>query len=129
MKLLGKLISISLILVSTFAFSQNKYWVNGTGNWNDKNHWSTQSGGQAGAEIPTVNDNVVFDESSSSENYAEIYIENNIECKNFDSKNSNILFVSLREIILSANGNFFASKDGNLKEFYGNIIFENLTSL
>jgi len=28
----------------------NKFWVNGSGNWNDINHWSTSSGGPSGIE-------------------------------------------------------------------------------
>jgi gliding motility-associated-like protein/uncharacterized repeat protein (TIGR01451 family) len=40
------------------------YWVNGGGDWNDKNHWSTSSGGAPGACIPFIGDNVVFDANS-----------------------------------------------------------------
>lgn len=40
------------------------YWVNGPGDWNDRNHWSTASGGAGGACIPFRDDNVVFDANS-----------------------------------------------------------------
>ncbi len=28
------------------------YWVNGSGDWNDRNHWSASSGGPGGACVP-----------------------------------------------------------------------------
>ncbi len=43
---------------------QTLYWVGGAGDWNDKAHWSTSSGGSGGACIPFINDNVVFDGNS-----------------------------------------------------------------
>jgi len=42
----------------------DRYWVGGSGDWNDASHWSTTSGGAGGACIPTVNDNVFFDAAS-----------------------------------------------------------------
>jgi hypothetical protein len=40
------------------------YWVGGSGDWNDRSHWSTSSGGAGGACIPFTGDNVVFDANS-----------------------------------------------------------------
>jgi hypothetical protein len=40
------------------------YWVGGSGDWNNKSHWSFTSGGTGGACIPFKNDNVVFDANS-----------------------------------------------------------------
>ena len=44
--------------------SQDLYWVGGTGNWDDPDHWSYSSGGTNGACLPTVQDNVFFDANS-----------------------------------------------------------------
>lgn len=44
----------------------NLYWVGGTGDWNDPNHWSLTSGGPGGACIPSGTDNVFFDANSFS---------------------------------------------------------------
>ena len=44
--------------------SQNLYWIGGTGNWNDGNHWSTSSGGSPLGCSPTLQDNVFFDANS-----------------------------------------------------------------
>ncbi|MES2797040.1 MAG: T9SS type A sorting domain-containing protein, partial [Bacteroidota bacterium] len=46
------------------AIPQNLYWVGGSGNWNDPNHWSASSGGLAGTCIPTAFDDVFFDANS-----------------------------------------------------------------
>lgn len=53
----------SLIAVQSYA--TDLYWVNGAGNWSDStNHWSTTSGGAAGATLPKAGDNVFFDANS-----------------------------------------------------------------
>jgi hypothetical protein len=46
-------------------FLVGRFWVGGTGNWNDTAHWSTVSNGATGASIPTSADNVYFDDSST----------------------------------------------------------------
>lgn len=40
------------------------YWVGGSGDWNDRSHWSSTSGGASGACVPFMNDNVIFDANS-----------------------------------------------------------------
>lgn len=61
------------------------YWVNGSGNWNDPNHWATTSGGEPGACIPTANANVHFDQNSftSPSQSVEINVPNAI-CRNMN---------------------------------------------
>jgi fibronectin-binding autotransporter adhesin len=46
-----------------------RYWVGGTGNWNDTARWSTSSGGASGADLPRSHDDVVFDSSSNATAY------------------------------------------------------------
>lgn len=62
---------------------QNLYWVGGTGNWDDSNHWSFTSGGPGGACVPTGADNVFFDANSfvGNGNTVTINVENAL-CKN-----------------------------------------------
>lgn len=42
----------------------DRYWVGGTGNWNNTARWSTTSGGAGGASVPTSSDNAFFNGSS-----------------------------------------------------------------
>lgn len=44
----------------------NLYWVGGTGNWNDPNHWSVSSGGTGGAGIPYISSDAFVDNSSGT---------------------------------------------------------------
>ncbi|MFT6809367.1 MAG: gliding motility-associated-like protein [Saprospiraceae bacterium] len=44
--------------------SNNKFWIGGTGDWNDRAHWSDSPGGPGGACLPKPNDNVFFDDNS-----------------------------------------------------------------
>jgi hypothetical protein len=46
-----------------------RYWVGGTGNWNDTARWSTSSGGVSGASLPRSHDDVVFDSLSNATAY------------------------------------------------------------
>ncbi|WP_412850771.1 beta strand repeat-containing protein [Chryseobacterium sp. PMSZPI] len=54
-----------LLILSTKIWAADYYWVGGSGNWSDINHWRTTSGGST---IPTVvpgpTDNVYFDVNS-----------------------------------------------------------------
>ncbi|WP_346320927.1 Calx-beta domain-containing protein [Chitinophaga sp. YIM B06452] len=40
------------------------YWVGGAGEWNDKSHWASSSGGAGGYCVPFTGDDVVFDANS-----------------------------------------------------------------
>ncbi|MFK7947297.1 MAG: hypothetical protein AB8G11_06905, partial [Saprospiraceae bacterium] len=40
------------------------YWVGGDGNWDDSQHWSLSSGGTGGECLPTIYDDVFFDNGS-----------------------------------------------------------------
>lgn len=44
------------------------YWIGGTGNWNDPNHWSTTSGGAPGICVPNPLNDVYFDANSFTGN-------------------------------------------------------------
>jgi hypothetical protein len=49
------------------ASAADRYWVGGTGNWdNTTTHWSATSGGASGASVPTSVDNVFFNAASGT---------------------------------------------------------------
>ena len=54
----------------TFSSTRNTYyWVGGGGNWDDVAHWANMSGGASGSGcIPTIFDNVIFDQNSGLNN-------------------------------------------------------------
>lgn len=59
----------------------NRYWVGGTGNWNDTSHWSASSGGSGGASVPTSNDDVFIDANSG---VVTILLDSDIVVNNFN---------------------------------------------
>jgi len=64
--------------------AQNLYWIGGTGNYNDGNHWATTSGGPASGCIPTLYDNVFFDANSFSGGGQAVTINVNSACNNMN---------------------------------------------
>lgn len=57
--------AILLISASRSLTAADYYWVGGSGDWSDINHWVTTSGGTVNYTlVPTANDNVFFDENS-----------------------------------------------------------------
>ncbi len=84
--------AISLIyIIILLSFSGNVsakdfYWIGGSGNWNEIQHWSDQPGGQVNpdAAVPNFSDNVFFDENSFPATGAEVIINDVAKCANMD---------------------------------------------
>lgn len=76
------LVTISLLLLFNLGLdAANRYWVGGTGSWNEAAHWSVASGGTGGAAVPTVNDDVFFDQHSFSAERQRVMLTGNGFCK------------------------------------------------
>ncbi|MEI6765365.1 MAG: gliding motility-associated C-terminal domain-containing protein [Bacteroidota bacterium] len=60
------IVVLLLMLIGRSELSAtNYYWVGGTGNWSDINHWVTTSGGNINhLQVPTAFDDVYFDANS-----------------------------------------------------------------
>lgn len=59
------LLSILILLLLRSASAADYFWVGGTGNWSDINHWATASGGTTKhIVVPSPADNVFFDQNS-----------------------------------------------------------------
>ena len=85
-------LSLVLLLLVNLSFAGNFYWVNNSGNWNDASHWSSVSGGQGGAGVPSKFDNIFIDQHSFTTLNATININSNIEVNNFTIKENKISF-------------------------------------
>ena len=59
------------------------FWVGGTGNWTDPNHWSATSGGIGGAGVPNGRDIVHFDSLSFSQNDQVVTLPEGLNFDNF----------------------------------------------
>jgi hypothetical protein len=61
----------------------DRYWVGGTGNWNDTAKWSATSGGAGGESVPTAADNAYFDENSDTGGAFTVTVNVAASCKDF----------------------------------------------
>ncbi|MFN5417369.1 MAG: T9SS type A sorting domain-containing protein [Flavobacteriia bacterium] len=107
--------------------SKTMYWVGGTGNWNDVNHWSQTSGGIGGYCVPTKYDNVFFDINSfnDSNQVVSILAERSAYCKNFTCSNANLKPIISILSELDINGSI--SLNQKLRIEGTNIKFESLS--
>jgi hypothetical protein len=64
-----------------------KYWVGGSGSWNDTNHWSSESGGSGGAGEPAGWEDAVFDANSFTASGQTISISTQGSVNSLDTRN------------------------------------------
>lgn len=81
----------------------DRFWVGGTGTWNDSNtaHWSATSGGSAGASAPTNLDDAKIDANSGSVEAFLIQVAATAVCNNMT-----VSGVNLRTFTFNLQGNF-----------------------
>ncbi len=95
------LLTIILLFISLFSYSTDYYWVGGSGDWSDINHWATTSGGNIHhIQTPTASDNVYFDSNSTNSSAVINLNINTIFCKDFITENisNQIAFTGLCSI-------------------------------
>lgn len=144
---LKKLYFSLLFLALSFLLSaKDFYWVGGSGDWNQPQHWSLTSGGAGYAGIPSVSDNVIFDNSSFTNHGQDVFISSASVCQNFINKSSFVFnlkgnktsSLEIRESFYSHNyfdnnfsGDiiFTSSKQSQIKSsgitYLGNLVFNN----
>ncbi len=117
---------LCFLLASTAILSaQTLYWVNGSGNWNDGSHWSLSSGGNGGAGVPTLSNDVVFNKKSFTEKGAVVSITAPAYCNNLTWKGTEKFAPSLqggKSSSLLISGQFMI-KDQIDNSFQGKLVF------
>lgn len=68
----------------TSSATSNYYWIGGTGNWSDGNHWSATSGGAPMGCVPGIPDNVIFDALSGLSAITTVTMDVPVTVHNFD---------------------------------------------
>ncbi|PIQ14875.1 MAG: hypothetical protein COW67_11485, partial [Flavobacteriales bacterium CG18_big_fil_WC_8_21_14_2_50_32_9] len=118
--LVSKLLVVLMLAINSFA--ADLYWVGNSGNWNDASHWSTISGGNGGAGVPTINDNVIINEQSFNQTGV-ITVQGNIKANSFSfSATQTVNFSSQIAASLQLAENFSVN-DFFVNDFFGKIIF------
>lgn len=109
------------------TLSQNDlYWVGGTGNWSDLNHWSTTSGGIGGSCMPNQYSNVHFDANSFTAMGQSVTIDtSNAYCRNLTWTSA--LYNPIFKCALGRNLHIFGSStliSAMTLSFLGDIYFD-----
>jgi hypothetical protein len=60
----------------------DRYWVGGSGNWNDTARWAATSGGAGGQTVPTAADNAYFDDESDTGSAFTVTVNASSTCLN-----------------------------------------------
>lgn len=110
--LLKTLLIFTICFMTIGVVADDYFWIGGSGNWSDINHWSQTSGGTVlHIQIPTSSDNVYFDANSFTgpDQTVTVNTENAI-CENMDW--SGALYKPA----------FTSTQDNNL-QVYGSVIF------
>ena len=108
-----------------------RYWVGGTGNWNDTARWSTSSGGGSGASLPRSTDDVVFDSLSNATAYTATVnaISGGNRCKALTITGpaaGNVTLAGVTQIIAHDNVTFPAT--GMTRTWTGNLTLSGSTT-
>jgi gliding motility-associated-like protein len=105
------LFTIGLLFLFNLGIdAANRYWVGGTGAWNDPAHWSATSGGPGGASVPAMNDDVFFDENAVANAALSVTMTGLVQCKDL------VFSEDLGTTILLGNST-------DHLEIYGSLIF------
>src|SRR6056297_913931 len=121
-----------MVLIFKTAYTADRYWVNGSGNWNDQSHWATTSGGFGGASVPSAEDNVFFDANSFNASGQELFIKGDAQCQNFywqvdedqiAIRSSKFLFRAFSSASIQVHGSMMMQSSYQ-DEFYGDIFLK-----
>lgn len=104
------------------SLARTLYWIGGDGIWHDEANWSSSSGGPGGECVPTLLDDVIFDEQSFSQAGQAVQILGEAYCKNMDWRQIDQA-VSLNAVGINLSGslwfNEIAEADVNNTYFLG----------
>jgi hypothetical protein len=105
----------------------DRFWVGGSGNWNNTSNWSTTTGGVGGASVPTSADNVIFDTLSFSAGAQVVTVDVDAQCANMDwtlSTNSPTI-TGAAGFSITVAGSSFTLIDAMTYSFAGTLVFTN----
>jgi hypothetical protein len=128
LKVMGKIYSclvlMAVMLLPLSSAAAEKYWVNGSGSWNNPVSWSHKSGGAGGAGVPSASDIVIFDANSGDKHGFTVDVPKEISIQDLTVKENTppLVFSSntASEIYISRNLDIKSNFTDNIN---GKIIF------
>lgn len=113
-----------ITLWSNVAFSGDMYWVNGSGDWNDGDHWSNSSGGAPSGTVPGVHDDVIFDTHSFIFDFSLVHLTSNVSINSMLIESDEYISFHGSDMNLTLSGDLtIYSKAGF--QLGGKLIFKN----
>lgn len=107
----------------------DRYWVGGTGNWNDTARWSTGSGGASGASVPTSADNAIFDAASDAGAGFTVTVNVSSACANFTASAVDQVMTLAGSSTLAVAGSLTWHATNFTRTYTGNITFSATTTV
>ncbi|MDJ1506940.1 hypothetical protein, partial [Xanthocytophaga agilis] len=117
----------------TFSFgaspARTLYWVGGTGNWSDPNHWSLAPGGTGGQCIPTINDDVNFTTGSFTATGQIVTIDIDAVCRSMNwtgaTNTPTLAGAAARTLTIAGNLTMITgmTQTGTGSTFLGKVVF------
>ncbi|MFT4600535.1 MAG: hypothetical protein ACI857_000709, partial [Arenicella sp.] len=118
-----RLVVLIAFTFTNFAFGADYYWVNGAGNWSDVSHWSLTTGGSPAGNLPGIDDDVNFDNSSFTSSSGTIVLTNNVTVNGFRIESETPLDIQGANKSITIGGAFIATENFSLN--LESIIFQN----
>ena len=87
------------------------FWIGGSGDWNDPNHWSLNTGGNVANTIPTIDNPVIFDNNSFIDEVNVINLTSGAFCYNINYYTSDSCTVNLSSFSLNVGKRSLAGKN------------------
>jgi gliding motility-associated-like protein len=112
------LLTFALFSFITFTLSAaNRYWVGGSGSWNDSKHWAATSGGKGGATVPGNDDDVYFNDLSFAKQGQTVSITDSAICRtlSWSSLNGELSLKSNAGLYISGSLQFVKGANTDLK--------------
>ena len=107
-----QILAVSILLVAVQLFGQeSRFWVGGSGKWNDANHWSTVSGGEPGATVPESGTSVVFDANSFSESQNTVTLKEDVVIGSLTATDAKFVFSGKKSFAVEGSINTDANAD------------------
>jgi autotransporter-associated beta strand protein len=103
---------------ANWIFASSRYWVGGSGNWSDTNHWALISGGAPGAAVPDPGNIVFFDGNSGAG--ATCLVDQAVAVLELNLEPLNTVTVSQGGNAIMIQGGGFHQAAGNFKGGIGN---------
>ena len=121
------IVNITTLWFATPIYSSDYYWIGGSGNWSDINHWAQSSGGTVLHNTPpTAADDVFFDAASFTDTGQIVSVNaENAVCRSLDWSGAayNPTFANANSENLRIFGSITLIEDMSF-EYNGTITFE-----